>query len=125
MNGKVVNEILGYLNNIGRAISSGAKESFAIIVKQQISIGIVDSFMCLVVIVVLSLLISKFVKMYKNYEYKKYEAEDMSGFIIAGIVVASLLDFLTLFCLTRSVLHILNPAFFAIQYILETITGNN
>lgn len=124
MNEKVVNQILNYLDNLGKAISSGAKESFTIIVKQQVSLGIVDGAWCVILLAVFTSLIFVFIKMYKNYVPRKY-GEDMSGFIIAGIIFMIAFDFLTLFCLTRCVMHIMNPEFFAIQYILDTITGKN
>lgn len=124
MNEKIVNQILGYLDNLGKAISSGAKESFAIIVKQQVTIGVVDSFMSLVGIIVMIWTGFALLKYWRNYKVVG-NWDETRPWILAGAVVSFLFGFLFLYCLSRSVMHIMNPEFFAIQYILNTITGNN
>lgn len=121
MNEKIVNQILGYLDNLGKAISSGAKESFAIIVKQQFAIGIVDTMICGIVLLLAIIGAILLVKC----AIKIDDWEDASGWLVLMAILCGVCAFIDLFCLARSILHILNPEFFAIQYILNTITGNN
>jgi hypothetical protein len=125
MKDKLINKILEYMENIGELVSEGAAYGFKMLVKQQFIEGVVwttFNVLWILTAIVVSILT---VKAYKEQvdEHGRFNSDDSIKGVIF-IIATALLGVGTLFnviAMPDNVLKVLNPEYYAIKEILETV----
>jgi hypothetical protein len=120
---ETITQIKDTLSVVALKIGEGAEYGWHILIKQQIAEGIVG----ILVPLIPAILIPIGIKMYKHGvaldkdSYRSGENFRSVGGIIAGFATFITLIFL-LFAITDSLLKLINPDFYAIQFLIQSVS---
>jgi hypothetical protein len=133
MNEQITNKILGYIETIGKAASDTAKYGFELIVKQQVVSGLVD------VITIVAFLLATYFAFRYSFKLTKKKRDEIdqkvkNGWYVTEIhedfikvipwITASVFTFcivISIIVIPESIAKIINPEYYAIKEILETL----
>jgi Ca2+/Na+ antiporter len=138
MKEEIYSKVIEYIEGFGKVVSEGAIYGFELLVKQQIVNGIVNIVTLLLSLVVLTLVIKYTSKLTKSkreeVNYKKesdrwyttsLEEDFLLGLPVIFGVVATVLLIVSVFVIPSSIAQIINPEYYAIKEIMNTLGGSN